>query len=84
MKLLHLTCALVLAGSLPASTISYSGGPSQFTIPTTGIYQIIAYGAAGGAVFFAAAGGNGAEIGGNFALAGGGVLDLYMGDWRLG
>lgn len=81
LKLIHLTSAFVLAGSLPASTISYSGSPSQYTVPTTGIYQIVAFGASGGAVFFAAGGGggDGAEIGGELLLFRGDILDLYIG-----
>jgi hypothetical protein len=70
----------LIAFPLLGDTISYTGvnAQQQFTINTSGIYQIIAFGAAGGSDL-AAPGGEGAEIGGDFSLTQGETLDLYIG-----
>lgn len=65
-----------------ATTINYTGAEQTFTVTTTGEYQIVAYGAQGGAAglnYYGATPGLGAEIGGNFELTAGEVLDIYVG-----
>jgi hypothetical protein len=76
--------AVLLTFPLFADTIVYTGvdGEQQYDITQTGIYEIDAYGAAGGsgyAVSSTVSGGMGAEIGGDFTLDAGAVLDLYVG-----
>ena len=68
---------------------TYSGSLVDFTIPTTDTYQILAFGAQGGSGVGCAvclippipvgAGGRGAEIGGNFLLTAGEVLQIAVG-----
>jgi hypothetical protein len=52
-------------------------------VPETGLYQIVAFGAQGGSGVggfgFVSAGGRGAEIGGNFILTAGEVLQIAVG-----
>lgn len=63
-----------------ATTFSYSGSIVQYTVATTGIYDITAYGAQGGSIGYAGYyGGNGAGIGGNLVLAAGQTLDIAVG-----
>ena len=62
-------------------TFSYTGSEQQYTIPTTGVYQLVAYGAEGGS------GGGppefgpglGAEVGGYYFFVSGTILDIYVG-----
>ncbi|HEV2444436.1 MAG TPA: hypothetical protein VGS58_00880 [Candidatus Sulfopaludibacter sp.] len=61
-----------------ATTITYTGGVQTYTVPSTGYYRMVAYGAQGGGTF-ESAGGLGAEIGGDFALTAGAVLDISVG-----
>jgi hypothetical protein len=84
---------LALAASEPAAhaqrvDFTYTGKLVTFTVPKTGTYQIIAFGAQGGSgtclegVFACptpGAGGRGAEIGGNFLLTAGEVLQIAVG-----
>ena len=69
---------------------TYSGSLVDFTIPTTDTYQIIAYGAQGGSgvgcinicnspIIPVGPGGRGAEIGGDFLLTAGEVLQIAVG-----
>jgi PEP-CTERM motif len=61
---------------------NYTGSLVDFTVPTTGTYQILAFGAQGGSVPFGNAtgpGGLGAEIGGDFSLSAGEVLQIAVG-----
>jgi hypothetical protein len=61
---------------------AYTGSLADFTVPTTDSYQILAFGAQGGiATFdgFVGVGGQGAEIGGNFSLTAGEVLQIAVG-----
>jgi PEP-CTERM motif len=83
----------VLALSAPGSArcvpfdFTYTGSLVSFTVPTTGTYQILAFGAQGGdsgtivlpqgPVF--GAGGRGAEIGGDFSLTAGEILQIAVG-----
>jgi len=59
-------------------TFSYTDGVQITTIATTGYYQITAEGAAGGAGV-SAAGGEGAEVTGNFYLTAGEQLEIVVG-----
>jgi hypothetical protein len=71
-----------IASPATATIFTSSGQPQTYTITTTGEYEIIAFGAAGGTSTFAsftALGGGGAEIGGDFDLIAGDVLTLYIG-----
>jgi len=58
-------------------TYSYTGGAVTYTVKTTGVYDITAYGAQGGSGD--AFGGKGAEIGGDFTLQAGTVLRIVVG-----
>jgi len=60
----------------------YTGSVATFTVPTTGSYQILVFGAQGGAGTFSSivgAGGLGAEISGDFGLTAGDVLQIAVG-----
>jgi hypothetical protein len=59
----------------------YTGSLVTFTVPTTGSYQILAFGAQSGNGFFngIGAGGRGAEIGGDFRLTAGETLQIAVG-----
>ena len=76
---------LAAAGSAACAepiVFNYIGSLVNFTVPTTGDYQILAYGAQGGAGGFPtiiASGGLGAEIGGDFNLTFGEVLQIAVG-----
>jgi hypothetical protein len=54
---------------------TYTGGAVTYTVKTTGVYDITAYGAQGGSSI----GGKGAEIGGDFSLQAGAVLKIIVG-----
>jgi hypothetical protein len=62
-----------------ADLFSFTGGEQQFTVTTTGEYQIVAYGAQGGNGYANTTGGLGAEIGGDFNLTAGQVIDIFVG-----
>jgi hypothetical protein len=91
MKLLLLagTALLAVAVSEPAAhaqrvNFTYSGELVTWTVPVTGTYQILAFGAQGGneapsGGSFASFGGLGAEIGGNFSLTAGDNLQIAVG-----
>src|ERR1700752_891306 len=89
MKSLLLGAAALLALVAQASTaratpfvFAYTGSLVDFTIPTTDTYQILAFGAQGGSFTFAdilSPGGLGAEIGGDFSLTAGEVLQIAVG-----
>ena len=80
-------------GSVAHATLfdfTYSGSLVDFTIPTTDTYQILAFGAQGGSgtcsicpVAVIGAGGHGAEIGGDFILTAGQVLQIAVGGMGL-
>jgi hypothetical protein len=89
MKLLLLagTAFLGLAASGSAARavpfdFTYTGSLVTFTVPTTDTYQILAFGAQGGnGTFngFVGVGGRGAEIGGDFSLTAGEILQIAVG-----
>jgi hypothetical protein len=63
-----------------ADLFSYTGTVQHFTAPTTGEYSIMAFGAQGGSIpQVSSFGGLGAEMGGDFNLTAGEVLDIYVG-----
>jgi hypothetical protein len=68
----------VAAAEAGAETIDFTGSLVLYTVPTTGVYDIIAYGAQGGdaVTFF---GGKGAEAGGDIVLSAGTVLAVLAG-----
>src|SRR5882724_4037780 len=82
---LHLlagTSLLALAAAAPAAratTFTYTGAVQSFIAPTTDTYHIVAFGGQGGAGGEGGVGGMGAEIGGDFSLTAGGVLNIYVG-----
>jgi hypothetical protein len=91
MKLLLLagTAFLGLAASGSAARavpfdFTYTGSLVTFTVPTTDTYQILAFGAQGGngtfdPLGFVGVGGRGAEIGGDFSLTAGEILQIAVG-----
>ena len=64
--------------TINGSIFAYTGAVVDYTIPTSGAYDIIAYGAQGGASSIAG-GGYGAEYGGDIALLKGTVLGIVAG-----
>ena len=82
-RLLAGTSLLALLAWDPAARavpfdFTYTGSLVTFTVPTTDTYQITAFGAQGGSGAYAG-GGRGAEIGGDFALTAGEVLQIAVG-----
>src|SRR5207253_1975410 len=81
---LALTASPPIANSAPiVFDFTYTGNLIAFTVPTTGLYQILAFGAQGGTGSFlpgqGGLGGRGAEIGGDFNLTGGEILQIAVG-----
>jgi PEP-CTERM motif len=78
-----LTCAPLAmtmdAAEASAMTFDFTGSLVTWTVPTTGVYDITAYGGAGGAKPFFSPGGLGAEAGGDIALSPGTVLVVIAG-----
>jgi hypothetical protein len=78
---------LALAGAALAAhaqriAFAYTGSLATFTVPITGSYQILAFGAQGGdsvAGQSPGPGGLGAEIGGEFSLTAGEILQIAVG-----
>ncbi len=63
--------SVVQGGSLSATgtnTIGYTGDIYEYTVPETGVYDIIAYGANGGSSSGGVSGGLGAKMGGYISL----------------
>ena len=68
---------LAISGSIAHATpidFGYTGSLVDFNVPQTGSYQILAFGAQGGD-----SGGRGAQIGGDFNLAAGEILQIAVG-----
>jgi hypothetical protein len=82
-KRVLLTCAPLAmtmdAAEASAMTFDFTGSLVTWTVPTTGVYDITAYGGAGGAKPFFSPGGLGAEAGGDIALSAGTVLVVIAG-----
>src|SRR5271156_6403490 len=78
---------MALAAPAAANTVPFvdtTPGSGTFTAPVTGIYDILAFGAQGGHSgdsehMGGAAGGGGAEVGGDFALTVGETLSIVVG-----
>ncbi len=82
--LLANTAALALAASIGTAaaapiTFGFTGGFQTFVAPEAGLYAIVASGAQGGTGSFTARGGLGAQVGGDFLLAGGEALQIAVG-----
>ncbi|MFL5298464.1 MAG: PEPxxWA-CTERM sorting domain-containing protein [Phenylobacterium sp.] len=86
--LLGATAALTLGlahSAVAATTFNFSGAIDTWTAPTTGFYQILAWGAQGGnwpSNFFpnpVGTGGRGAEVGGDVFLNAGATLFIVVG-----
>ena len=76
--------ALALAASDPVASAApimfgFTGSIVDFTVPTTGTYDIVAAGAQGGSDSTGGLGGNGAIIGGDVMLTAGTVLEIAAG-----
>ncbi len=68
------------AASATPIDFTYTGSLVTFTVPTADTYQILAYGAQGGdSGFPGGTGGRGAEIGGDFILTAGEILEIAVG-----
>src|SRR5882672_3191616 len=61
-----------------ATSFVFTGSPDTFTAPVTGTYRILAFGAQGGFGGISPVG-LGAEIGGEFSLTAGEVLQIAVG-----
>jgi hypothetical protein len=96
MKLLLLAGTMLLAIAAPGSgaraapfDFTYTGSLETFTVPTTGTYRILAFGAQGGSGLpftdgTFSIGGRGAEIGGDFILTAGEILEIAVGGMGAG
>jgi hypothetical protein len=82
------TVVLALATSHPAAhadpivaDFTYTGRLVTFTVPTSGTYNIVAFGAQGGDTNApgGGAGGRGNEVGGDFSLSAGENLQIAVG-----
>ena len=81
------TALLTLAASESAAQaapfdFTYTGSSIIWTVPVTGTYQIVAFGAQGASIVFnsiTSPGGLGAEIGGDLGLTAGEVLQIAVG-----
>lgn len=74
--------ACLASAAAQADTFSFSGIEETYVVPSTGIYEVIAYGAQGGsfaAGSASASGGLGAEIGGTVSLISGQTLIILVG-----
>ena len=77
--LLALSASIGAAAAAPI-TFGYTGSLQTFTVPTTGLYNILAFGADGGnGAKGAVGGGIGAEVGGDFSLTAGEMLQIAVG-----
>ena len=61
------------------TVFAYDRKVDSFTVPTTGIYDIVTYGAQGGSGALGGTGGLGAEVGANVYLTAGEVLGVVVG-----
>ena len=71
---------MAIAAPAAADTVPFvdtTPGPTTFTAPETGVYDILAFGGHGGES--GGNGGFGAEIGGDFRLTAGEVLSIVVG-----
>jgi hypothetical protein len=64
---------------MSGTTFTSDGIIQQYTVTTTGLYELTAYGAEGGTGGAIGAGGEGAEIRGDIHLTAGEVLDIVVG-----
>ncbi|HEY1934156.1 MAG TPA: PEP-CTERM sorting domain-containing protein [Acetobacteraceae bacterium] len=71
--------ALTRVASAGPVTFDYTGAVVDYTVPATGLYQIVAAGAQGGADGNGVSGGNGAVISGKFSLTAGDELVIAVG-----
>ncbi len=84
MVFLAIAAASPTARAIPFD-FTYTGSLVTFTVPESGLYQILAFGAEGGsgifcgATCFIGAGGRGAKIGGDFDLTAGETLQIAVG-----
>ncbi len=62
-----------------SETVSFTGYVEDFIVPTTGVYDITAAGAAGGTSSLGSAGGGGAELSGTFNLVEGQLIEIVVG-----
>ena len=62
-----------------ATTFASTGSIVTYTVPATGVYDMVAYGAQGGAGANVVAGGLGAKVGGDVMLTAGEVLQIAVG-----
>jgi len=58
---------------------TYTGTIVTVTVTTSGVYDVVAYGAQGGADGAGTSGGKGAEIGGDVTLTAGETLEIVVG-----
>ncbi len=69
----------MIVAEADAMTFDFTGSLVTWTVPTTGVYDITAYGAAGGNKPFFSPGGLGAEAGGDIVLSAGTMLTVIAG-----
>ncbi len=91
MSVLAATSLLALSVGMrtaQAASFTYTGSIVSYTVPTTGLYDIVAYGAqggySGGVTSLVSPGGFGAEIGGDVTLTQGTILSIAVGGQGAG
>ena len=73
------SAALPWGASATPITLSYTGGLQTYTVSSSGVYDIVAYGAQGGTSGAGTAGGLGGESGGDVTLTSGTTLTVLVG-----
>ena len=70
---------MIATGAATAAVFDFTGGEVEYTVPLTGLYDIVAAGAQGGVSADGRAGGDGAVVSGEFLLTQGEELYIYVG-----
>jgi PEP-CTERM motif len=74
------TLAMIMASAQAHATIfSYTGSEVTYTVPTSGVYDILAIGATGGGAFEGGVPGSGARAEGDISLSAGTMLTVLVG-----
>jgi len=72
-------CDTEYSGTTLDGEVTLTSGIQTWTVPITGTYRIVAYGAEGMSADPSYSGGDGAMVGGNFVLTAGEVLSIMVG-----
>ena len=80
-RVLPAVALFAAAAAVPAwaAPITYTGAETTYTVPTAGLYDILAIGGGGGSGFAGNIGGRGAVVEDTFSLTAGEQLDVLVG-----